>query len=433
MGQGTEIIVIFLLILANGIFAMAEIALVSARKSRLQKWVKDGDKRAAVALELTASPNRFLSTVQFGITLVGICAGAFGGVTLAKQIADWIRPLPYVGNYGESIGMTTVVLGITILSIIFGELVPKRIALNYPEKIALVMAKPMDALSRFFSPIVNVLSMVTDAALNLFGVKEKKESPVSEEELKILLSQGFMAGVLQKTEKEMMEGVLDLDRLTVDSIMTPQPNIVWLHANDPDELNWRKIVASGHSYFPVYEGQKENVLGMVSVKALWANLSLANKAEIRAVLTDPFFVPTSMTVIKLLENFKQMGRHVALVTNEFGDVEGLVSLQDVLESIVGEMPSREHVKKHRARQRSDGSWMVDAMLDIDEFKTKLEFKELPGEKDGEYQTVGGFIIHQLGKIPEEGDMFEFQGMKFEVLDKDRHKIDKILIMPMKKV
>lgn len=432
MGSGAEVFIIVLLVFANGIFAMAEIAIVSARKSRLQKLQKDGDKRAAVALELAGSPNRFLSTVQFGITLVGIGAGAFGGVTLAKEIAGWINPLPYVGTYADSIGMAIVVLGITILSIIFGELVPKRIALTHPEKIALFISMPMDALSRFFSPIVNVLSGMTDTALNLFGVKEVKESPVSEEELKILLSQGLTAGVLLKAEKEMVEGVLDLDKLTVGSIMTPQNSIVWLNTDESDELNWRKIVASGHSYFPVREGQKENVLGMVSVKSLWANLSLANKADIRSVLTESFFVPTSMSVIKLLESFKQMGRHVALVTNEFGDIEGLVSLQDVLEAIVGEMPSREHVKKHRARQRSDGSWLVDAMLDIDEFKRKLNLKELPGEQDHEYQTVGGFIIRQLGRIPDEGDQFEFSNLRFEVMDKDRHRIDKVLVIPIKK-
>lgn len=432
MSAGIEIIIILLLVLANGVFAMAEIALVSSRKSRLQKRLDDGDKRAGVVMELTGSPNRFFSTIQFGITLVGVGAGAFGGATVAKQIAEWVGTLPYVGVYADTIGITVVVLGITILSMVFGELVPKRIALNYPEKISLFMARPIDWLSRVAGPLVSFLGAVTDGALKLLGIREVKEPSVSEEDVKLLVRQGLLAGVIQKTEKEMVEGVLDLDRLNVGDIMTPRANIVWLNVRDPDELNWRKIVASGHTHFPVYDTNRDNVLGMVSIKALWANLSLANRAELKTLISEPEFVPGSMSAIKLLELFKQTGRHVALVADEFGGVEGLVSLQDVLEAIVGEMPSKDQPKRFQAKKRDDGSWLIDAMLEIDEFKKIFGFKELPGEAEEEYQTVGGFAIHRFGRIPVEGDKFEFGGYTFEVIDMDRHKLDKILLTPVKK-
>ncbi|MFH1067926.1 MAG: hemolysin family protein [bacterium] len=433
MFPSTEILIIFLLILANGIFAMSEIALVSVRKSHLQKLLDKGDKRAATALELANSPNRLLSTVQFGITLVGVFAGAFGGATIAAQLANGLVNVPYIGVYRQEISITLVVLAITFLSIIFGELVPKRLALHYPDQISLFMAKPMDLLSRLGSPLVRFLSASTDIVLNLFGIRlSKKEAAVSEDELKILMEQGLRAGVLEKAEKEMVEGVLNLDQLKVGQLMTPRGSIIWLSIRDSDEANWRKVVASGHSYFPVYDTSRDNVLGIVSVKALWANLSLANKADLKSVLMEPLFVPTSISAIKLLESFKQTGLHIALVSDEFGGVEGLVTLQDVLEAIVGEMPSKDQPKRYQARLRKDGTWLIDAMLDIDEFKAKLNFKTLPGEVQDEYQTVGGFILNHFGRIPIEGDAFEFGGFHFEVLDMDKHRIDKILATPVKK-
>lgn len=429
-----ESLVIVILILANSVFALSEMALVSARKSRLQHLLENGDHRAKLVLELTSSPNRFLSTIQFGITLVVILSGAFGGATLAFKLGLVLDPLfesvPLLQGQGENVGLTIVVVAITVGSLVIGELVPKRLALSYPEAIALWIAPPINGLSKLAGPIVHLMSASTDLAFKICGIKLSKQAPVSEEELKILVEEGLHAGVLDKAEKEMVESVLELDQLTVGDLMTPRTSIVWLNVKDPDELSWRKIVASGHSHFPVYENSRDNVLGMVSVKALWANLSLAHRAELRNLLSEPCFVPTGMKAIKLLETFKHHGTHVALVSDEFGGVDGLISLNDVLEAIVGEMPTKDQPKKHQAKLRADGSWLVDAMVEIEEFKEKLAITEdLPDEDQDEYQTVGGFVINRFGRIPEEGDSFVYNDYRFEVVDMDRHRIDKILVIP----
>lgn len=420
-----EIIVIFSLIIANGIFAMSEMALVSAKKAVLQKKAEEGSKASKIALELANAPNRFLSTVQFGITLIGIGAGAFGGATLAEELTRVFSPL--FGTSAEPVSIAIVVIVITLASIILGELAPKKLALNFPEQIAVFVAHPMDKLSRLASPLVHILGWASDGVLRLFGVSGIKNTTVSEEELKFVIEQGLRTGVFEQAEKEMLEGVLTLDDLTVEDIMTPRTRIISLNVDDPDELNWRKIVASGHSNFPVYQGQRDQILGIVSIKALWANLSLVNKVDLRALTSKPYFVPASMSVMKLLDTLKQSGRHIALVADEFGGIEGLVSISDVLEAIVGELPTRERPKKYQARQRPDGSWVVDGMLDIDEFKETFGIKELPSEESDEYKTLGGFMVSQLERIPEEGDHFTFDGYRFEVLDMDHHRIDKVSV------
>jgi putative hemolysin len=366
--------------------------------------------------------------VQFGITLVAIFSGAFGGVTLASIMAKLIEPIPVVGIYSASISLTIVVMGITVASLIFGELVPKRLALTYPDTISMIFAIPLDFLSRLAAPFVDLCSRATDAALHLIGIRSHHSEPtVSDDEVRILIREGLRTGVFKKSEGDMVEGVLDLDELRVGEIMTPRTRIVWLNIDDPDEVNWRKIVASGNSHFPVYQNSRDNVLGTVSVKALWANLSLAQKAELKSLLVEPLFVPTSMSGMKLLETFKQNGVHFALVTDEFGGVDGLVSLNDVLEAVVGEMPSKDQPKKHQIKKIDDASWVVDAMVEIDEFKNTFGFNELPDEDADEYQTVGGFVINRFGRIPDEGDALEFKGFRLEVLDMDKHRIDKVLV------
>jgi len=422
-----EIIIIVLLVLANGLFAMAELAIVSVRKARFRKLAEQGDARARAALDLAETPSRFLSTVQVGITLIGVLAGAFGGATLARAIADALQPFPAVASYGEAIGVGVVVLGITLLSVVIGELVPKRIALNNPLGVALAVARPVRRLSLLADPVVRFLSGATDLVLRLFGIAPKAEPPVTEEEVRALVEQGQRTGVFFKAEKELVDRALVLDTLRAGDLMTPRARIVWLNMADADDINWRKIVNSAHSYFPVYERQRDDVRGLVSVKALWANLALAGSAKLKDLLFEPLFVPLNMSALKLLEAFKQSRKHVALVTDEFGTVQGLVTLVDVLEELVGDFPAFDEPREARIVRREDGSWLVDGALELEELKRLLAVKKLPGEAEDDFQTMGGFVLAQLQRIPREGDHFDSSGFRFEVADMDRHRVDKVLI------
>lgn len=422
-----EIIFIFLILIANGVFAMSEIAVVSARKARLRKMADDGDKGAAVALELANSPTRFLSTVQVGITLVGIFAGAFGGARIASRLALILEPIPLLGLYSNQIAFTLVVMVITIFSLIIGELIPKRIALNSPEMISAMIARPMRRLSIITSPVVNLISDLVEKLLDLMGIGKPQESQVSEDEVRVLIDEGLTTGVFHQGEKDMFEGILKLDQLTVGDLMTPQVQIVCLDINEPDENKWRKVAGSGHSHFPVYEGKEDNIIGLLSVKSLWANISLAHKVEVRNLLTPSPIVPETMTASKLIETFRKSQKHISLVTDEFGTIRGLVTLKDVLEAIVGTLPNREQSRHPKARRRDDGSWIMDAVLDIDEFKKILDLKALPGEVDSGYKTIGGFVLHQLGHVPKEGESFVWENFRFEIIDMDRHRLDKILV------
>lgn len=422
-----ETIIILLLILANGFLAMAELAIVSVRKARFRKLAEQGDVRARAALDLADDPSRFLSTVQVGITLIGVLAGAFGGATIAQVIADALRRFGPVAPYGEAIGIGTVVLGITVLSVIVGELVPKRIAMSNPLGIALVVARPVRRMSSLAHPIVQFLSSVTDLLLRAFGIRSRGEPPVTEEEVRALIDQGQRAGVFYPAEKELVERALKLDTLRAGDLMTPRARIVWLDLAAPDDMNWRRIVSSGRSYFPVYERSRDNVRGVVSVKALWANLAMAGTAKMQDLLIEPLFVPASMGALKLLEAFKQTRKHIALVTDEFGAVQGLVTLVDVLEELVGEFPAFDEPRQTRAVRRDDGSWLVDGSLDVAELKRLLDVKEIPGEQEGQFQTLAGFILAHFQHIPIEGEHFNAAGHRFEVADMDRHRVDKVLI------
>jgi putative hemolysin len=422
---------ILLFLLANGAFAMAEIAIVSARKGKIKKMAEEGNSRAEAALRLIESPSRFLSTVQVGITLAGVVLGAFGGAQIAPIFQGLFENLPYVGVYAYEISFTLVVITMTFLSIIIGELVPKRIAMAYPEEISCLVAKPMNWISTWASPVVTLLSSSTDFVLAIFQIKPREENTVSEEEVRLLIDQGLLTGVFQKSEKEMVEGVLSLDQLKVGDLMTPSAKIIWLDLDLPNEENWRRVVASAHSHFPVCKGTKENVMGMISVKALWANQSMAGTAKIEDVLTEVVYVPMFMPAPKLLETFKKNGKHVALVTDEFGAVGGLVTLIDVLESIVGEIPSKDQPRRQEARRRADGTWIFEALISIDDFKEKLGIFELPQEENEEYSTLSGFILSYLGHIPRDGEKFKWGKYQFEIMDMDHHKIDKVLVVPMK--
>lgn len=429
-GLSLEIILIFVLLLANGMFAMAEMAVVASRKARLKNMADEGSPGAKLALALANSPGRFLSTVQVGITFVGVLASAIGGANIAERLAVYLEQIPALAGYGEVLSLTIVVAAITYLSVIIGELVPKRIALNNPERIASALSRPMSSLAKFFSPLVNLLNFSSDSLMSALGIRKPKEAVVSEEEVRVLIDEGLSAGIFKKAEKEMVEGVFELDEQSAGDLMTPRARMIWLSLDDTDEENWRRIAGSGHSHFPVYQETRDNVVGMVSVKSLWANLSLAGRVELRALVTPPLYVPTTMPAGKLIEAFKKSAKHIALVVDEFGGLQGLVTLNDVMMAIVGNLPEREQRHEPKARLRQDGTWLIDAMLDIDEVKKSLGIDEdMPGEESNRFSTLGGFILHQLGHIPRESEKFLWDRFEFEILDMDRQRIDKVLITP----
>ena len=357
-GIPTELFILGLLLITNGLFAMAEIAIVSARKARLKQLADEGDEGARSALELAAQPTRFLSTVQIGITLCGVLAGAFGASTVAAQVAAWLERFPVLAPWADSIAFGLVVGLITFFSLIIGELVPKRIALSNPERIARFVAGPLLAVSRAVSPVIDVFSVATDLLLKPLGLTRRQETPVTDEEVNILVEQGLKAGVFHQAEKEMIEGVLRLDQLPVTAIMAPRPKIVFLNIDDPEDVNWRKIVASGHSHFPVYQDNRDQVLGMVAVKALWAHSAIGIQTSLKNLLTPPLVVPETMNCVQLLESFKKSGRHTALIADEFGSIQGMVTLIDVLEAIVGDLPSQGQ-RDQPAGQEARGRLLVD--------------------------------------------------------------------------
>ena len=428
-----EIIAIFILLLANGVFAMSEMAIVSARKARLKQYADQGDKKAVVALALADAPGPFLSTVQVGITLVGILAGAFGGSRIAERFAPSLSGLPYVGKYNEGIAFAIVVAIITYFSLVIGELIPKRLALRNAESIALLVASPMGKLSRFVSPLVNLLDRSTDGMLRLFGLRESPEAPVTEDEIKILIEQGIHAGVFVETERDMVERIFHLADRRVRELMVPRTEMIWLNIDDSPEDIAAAISNSPHSRFPVAQNSPDNILGVVQVKNLWAQSCANRQLDLRDALDKPLFLPEGTAAFKALEAFRQTRSQIALVVDEYGGVEGLVTLNDILEAIVGEFPDAADTSEPMIKQREDGSYLIDGSLTIAEFKKYFDVKHLPGEEDDWYQTIGGFVMTHLGKIPRVADHFEWNGLTFEVLDMDRNRVDKLLVKQIEPV
>src|SRR5947208_9695680 len=426
-----EIVIIILLIIANGVFAMSETAFVSARKVRLQQRANEGDKKAAAALELANSPNRLLSTVLLGITLIGILAGAFGGATVAEAVAVYIRNIPWLAPYSGAIALTIVVVVITYLSLVIGELVPKRIALNNPERIAVLVVTPMRVLSTIASPFINLLSISTEVILRLIGLRPSVEPPITEVEINVLIEEGTQIGTFEAAEQAMVERIFRLADRRVSALMTHRPDIVWLDINDPLPEISQTIRESTYSRFPLCDGSIDNVLGMLHVKELLLQCMAGQPLDLKAAVLNPLYVIESTSTLKVLELFKQTGQQAALVIQEYGDIDGLISLNDILEAIVGDISSRENVEHPEAVQREDGSWLFDGLLPIEEMKDILHIRELPDEASGDYDTLAGFVLMQLGRIPRTGDHFKWGNYRFEVLGMDGRRIDKVLVQPVK--
>ncbi len=424
-----EILIILVLIIANGVFSMSEMAIVSARKVRLQQLANQGDVKAQAALKLAESPNQFFSTIQIGITLIGILTGAFGGATIAEKLAVYVKLIPFLAAYSQPVSFGLVVLIITYLSLIVGELVPKRLALNNPEAIAAFVAIPMRALAALASPAVYLLSASTEMVLRVLGITPSTEPQVTEEEIKILIEQGTEAGTFEEAEQDMVERVFRLGDRPVSSFMTPRPDIVWLDLEDSPEENREKMVDSAYSRYPVCQEGLDNVLGVIPVTDLLARSFKGEPLDLTVGLRQPVFVPESTRGLKVLELFKQTITHMALVVDEYGVIQGLVTLNDIMSEIVGDVPADPGQDQPQAVQREDGSWLLDGMLPVEEFLEIFDMEEWQPDERGSYQTLGGFVITHLGRIPAAADHFEWQGMRFEVMDMDGNRVDKVLVIP----
>jgi putative hemolysin len=413
--------------LANGVFAMSEIAVVAARKVRLQQRAEEGDDRARAALALAHDPNKFLSTVQFGITLVGVLAGAYGGARLAKPLAEPIARVAVFAPYADGIALAIVVGGITVMSLIVGELVPKRIGLNNPEAIASWVARPMMLLARVGGPVVHLLTALTNLVLRLFGIKGVAEPNLTEDEIKALISQGAETGAVGATEENIVQRVFQLGDQRVAAIMTPRPDIEWIDV-DAGEEELREFLAShAHTMFVVCHGGLDEVLGIVRSADLLPIAFKGSRIDLRSLTREALFVPDSMPAVQLLESFRSSHKHVALVMDEYGAVEGLVTVTDLLTAIVGELPADASEAQGAFVSRADGSWLVDGSAAMEQVTTHFGLDNLPEEEAGAYHTIGGFVMARLGRVPKTADTFEWGGMRFEVMDMDGRRIDKVLV------
>ncbi|PTQ77827.1 putative hemolysin [Nitrosospira multiformis] len=423
-----DIWILFALIILNGIFAMSEIALITARRAQLQNLAQAGDGAAAAAIELGEDPNRFLSTIQIGITLIGILNGFIGERALAGPFSAWIESLGVQNPAAEYLARGIVVVAITYFTIVLGELVPKRLGQINPGLVARLIARPMLWLSVASKPFVKLLSGSTQLILRIFGIKERSGPSVTQEEIQLLLAEGTDAGVIEHQEHEMVRNVFRLDDRQIASLMLPRSDVVYLDVEQPLEDNIKRIEASEHSRFPVIKGNWEDVLGVASARQFLTQTLHGEKPSLTENLQPPVFVPESLTGMELLENFKNSAAHLAFVIDEYGEVQGIVTLQDVMEAITGEFkPTRP--EDAWAMKRDDGSWLLDGFIPIPELKDRLGIKEVPEEEKGRYNTLSGMIMLLVGRLPQTADRCEWEGWTFEVVDMDGKRIDKVLAIP----
>lgn len=422
-----ELILLGVLILLNGVFAMSEIAVVSSRKARLQRLVDDGMPGAGVAMSLHESPSNFLSTIQVGITSVGILSGAIGEAALAAPLAEWIGQAPLLAPYAKALALGVVVIGITYLSVVVGELVPKRLALLKPEVIAAFVSRPMHWLARAARPLVWLLSASSDGLLRLARAQRGDEPPVTDEEIEVLMQQGADAGVFHRSEQAIVANVLRLDEQRIAAIMTPRADIYTIDLDEDEDSVRQQLASCPHHRVVVIRGGFERVLGVLHVTDLLMPAFDGRPLEIERILRPPLYVPETVTTTKLMELFRKARAQFALIVDEYGEMQGLVTLTDVMASIVGDVPAEGVAAEQDAVQREDGSWLIDGAMGIERFCSLLDLDPLPDEDEGAFNTLAGFALHQLGRIPMVGERFEAAGLRFEVVDMDRTRIDKLLV------
>ena len=423
-----EILILLVLFVLNGLFSMSETAVVSSRKARLQQWADEHRRGADTALRLTEDPTNFLATIQVGITVIGITQGAFGEAKLSHALAEKLGTWPAAAGYADVLASVIVVGGITVVSLLIGELVPKRIALRSPEAIASRIARPMRMLSRIVHPLVRALSLATAGIAKLLGERRQDEPPVTQEEIEVLMEQGTEAGVFAKHEQALVSRVFRLDDIRVAAAMTPRADVQFLDRDASRDENARRILAAGHSRFPVVRGSLDRVEGFVLARALLEDVLRNRPLDLARDLTKALYVPQTLSLTEVVRAFRQHRQKMALVVNEFGDVQGLVTLNDVMAALVGEIATAHEEGEHDVVERDDGSWLVDGSVSIARFKDVLGIDEpLPEEDVGAYHTAGGFAMAQLERVPRAGDRFSWKALRIEVADMDHNRVDKLIV------
>ena len=418
-----EILILLLLIFLNGLFVMAEIALVSARKTRLESLAEKGDHRAKSALELTENPELFLSTAQIGITLVAILTGLYSGEKFSEDLKPYIERIRVLRPYASNISTALIVILVTFLTIIFGELIPKRIGLLRAEKIARYVARPMKVLSKIGYPIVSLLNVTSNLFFAIFPIRASKESNVTEEEIKAIISEGTEQGTIEEAEQEIIERVFHLGDRNITSLMTHRSDIIWFDVNENVNQVRDKILHEPHSIYPVCDRVIDNIKGMVSIK----NLYIAdNNTPFRELMTPAFYVPENNTAYQVLEKFKQTKNHSCCIVDEYGSLLGLITLNDILEAIIGDLPEQ-HIAEYEIVKRDDGSFLIDAQIPFYDFLSHFNKADWLNEGEHEFDTLAGFILHQLEHIPKTGETLEWRGFLFEIVDMDAQRIDKVLV------
>ncbi|GAO43560.1 hemolysin family protein [Flavihumibacter petaseus] len=418
----TEILIILGLILLNGVFSMAEIALVSARKARLEAQASRGDARAREALNLASHPDTFLSTVQIGITLIGILTGIYSGEALTENVSAFFNQIPLLAKYSKGIGTGVVVVFITYLSLVLGELLPKRLGLSKPEVIAKLVAGPMNLLSKVTYPFIWLLGISTNLLAKVFNIR-KNDTQVTEEEIKAIISEGTEQGTIEEAEQEIIERVFHLGDRSISSLMTHRSDIIWFDINDNEVSIKEKIVMEPHSIYPICDGDIDNIKGVVSIKDLYITNDLT---LFKHIMKPAMFVPENNTAYRVLERFKEGQLHSCFIVDEYGSVQGMITLNDILEAIVGDLPQPD-LEDYAINKRDDGTYLVDGQIPFYDFLSRFGMTDWMNEGEQEFNTLAGFILHKLERIPMTGDTLEWKGFRFEIIDMDSLRIDKILV------
>jgi putative hemolysin len=422
-----EVVVVLCLVLVNGFLAMSELAVVSSRRARLEHMAEEGRRGARAALRLIDEPTRFLSTVQVGITLVGVFAGAYSGATLAEPLSHVLPDS--LGTYTYPAALAIVVAGITYLSLVIGELVPKRIAFNHPELVAARVAPFMAGLSTAGAPVVWLLRISTEAIVGLLRIPDKPESTVTEDEVRRMIAEGTRAGIFHTAERDLIHGVLHIADRTVRSVMTPRVEVVWIDLDDPPEAIRKEIADSGHSRFPAGRKGLDELTGVIHTKDLFDQMARTGRFDFSASLREPLIVHEGTPVLRILEMFRENPVHMAVVVDEYGVVEGIVTPTDILTAIAGDLPEdADALEEASAVQREDGSWLMDGMIGIHEAERVLNRRDMRADED--FETLAGFVLARFGQIPQTADHFEWDGLRFEIVDMDGRRIDRILVAPV---
>jgi putative hemolysin len=423
-----NILIILVLFFFNAIFAMYEIAMVAARETRLEQRVDEGSQGAKDALFLLADPNQqYLSTVQIMITLIDTLAGGIGGALLARPLAELLNNVAWMAPYADTVALIVVVVIITYFSIVLGELIPKRLAVSKPENVVTSLSPFIRFLTKVFRPLTKLLSSSTNIGLKIFRINTDMGPAITEDEIKSYLEQGRDIGVIEESEREMVSGIFRLGDRRVEALMTPRLEMAWIDINDPMEKIWQHLLATPHSRIPVADGDLDNILGYIQIRELIGTTNQDPNLDLREFVKEPIFLPENMAALKALDNFQTSGVHLAIVVDEFGGITGMVTDYDILEAIVGEIPEDGSDTDYLAFQREDGSWLFDGLIVIYQLREILDISAIPGEEKGMFQTLSGFVMSQLGRIPKTGAKFIFENYTFEVVDMDGRRVDRVLV------